>query len=107
MVSVVISSSLQILVALLLETAVFAFPVAIVGNEDPFVYPIPDFLDFFDCPPFFDFRAGSVELFKFGGLRFDQAINLQENLPVPVPIRFDGELVNGQLEVFVHLVRGI
>ena len=65
MVSVVISSSLEPFIAMLLETTPFTFPVAIVGNEDLLMDSPPDFLNLFDGSFFFDFGPGGVKLLEF------------------------------------------
>ena len=57
-----------------------------------------------DQAQFIGFGAGGVILFELGGFGFDQAIELEQDLPVSEPIGFGSHLVNCHLGVLVDFI---
>ena len=78
--------------------------MAIVGDEDPLLHSSPDLLDLLDRSSFFNLTAGSIKLLEFGGFRLDQTVQFEEDFPIPKAIFSNGDLVDGQLEVFIYFI---
>ena len=68
---------------------------------------LPNLVNFFYQFNFIDFASCRPVGFKLGFFRFDQTIELEQDLSVGKAIIFDSHLVKGQLLVFVNLVNGI
>ena len=75
-----------------------------MGDEYGLVDAVPDSLHYPDKAQLISFGACGVILFELRGFGLDQAIELEQDLPVREPVGFRRHLIKCDLGILVDLI---